>query len=526
MATILLVDVTPIVRHALRGILEELRHEVVSEAEDVPGALMQLRSVVPDLVILDLALPGVGGMDLLRRIKNRNERQRVLVFTRQGVEQFAPLCFQAGADGFVSKDEEVGALRKAISDVLAGRAYFTREQMQPGTGNELARLSTRELAVLQLLAEGNSNLHIADQLLISFKTVSTYKRRLLEKLHAGSTVELAEVARRNGLIPGEAVPEAPTGDMGLLHKLIDASPNPMYVRDEEGRLLFCNQKFLDYYRISAEEALGSGIADTRWFPPDVRERLPEAIRRRVSEGVPTANTMHVEIFGERRVIYFWIVPYRDDSGHFVGLLGGLQDVTENEVQLTHLRDRLLVAESQVGRLLELCEASLQEIGQLLGGLGLHPSTPGLATLSERLQRLQRICDLQAGPLPMRPEPCELPEFLRRQLATRPAVQLSVQRLDASRAWLDLKVFREWLASALALFVPDTSLHVRLTTQTRGRGYLLVRLQLDGEAAYGSVINLTLCQRMAEQLEAVFRHSGADEQLALELDMELPLCPEP
>lgn len=522
MATVVLAEATPIVRYALRDIVQALGHQVVGEAADVPPALALVRSTKPDLVMLDLALPGVGGMDLLRRIKARDDQQRVLVYSRQSAEQFAPLCFQAGADGFVGKDEEVAALRKAISDVLAGRAFFKREHMLPGSGNELERLTPRELEVLQLLAEGNSNLRVAEHLLISFKTVSTYKKRLQEKLRVGSTVELAEIARRNGLLPGEAQAEEQTGDMSLLRLLVDASPNPMFVRDTEGRLLFCNRPWLDYYRISAEEALGSLLADTRWFPVEVRDEMPEAFRKRIRDGAPASRIQKLTVFGEQRCAHFWIVPYRDAQGEVLGLLGGLQDITENENQLMGLRNRLLAAEAQTHRLLEAWEAALEELTQLLGGLGLHPATPGLANLSERLQRLQRTCALQHGPLPSGPEPCDLLEFLQRLLISRPSVQIKVVRADSTQVWLDTRVFREWLGAALGLFLSQEPLNIEVTLQDRGQAFLLVQIRMRGVAALGSVINLTHCQRMAEQLEAAFRHSGEADRLLLELELELPL----
>lgn len=174
--------------------------------------------------------------------------------------------------------------------------------MQPGSGGELACLTPRELAVLQLIAEGNSNLCIAEQLRISFKTVSTYKGHLREKLHVDSNVELAEIARRNGLVAGQEsgagalTAETLPLELGMLRGLVDAAPNPMFVGTIEGRLLFCNQRFLDYYRISAEEALNLGHADARWFSPALRKTIPESFRRLVNEGVPFAVTNRIQYF--------------------------------------------------------------------------------------------------------------------------------------------------------------------------------------------------------------------------------------
>ncbi|MDF3934475.1 response regulator [Pseudomonas citronellolis] len=528
MSTVLLADATPIVRSALRDLLQQMGHQVSAEAADSPTALSLAREHRPDLVILELALPGAGGLDLLRRLKARDPTQRVLVYSRQSASHFAPLCFQAGAGGFVSKQEDLGELRRAIVDVLAGRAHFAREHMEQGSGDELGRLTPRELSVLQMLAEGQSNQRIADSLLISFKTVSTYKTRLLEKLHVGSNVELAEIARRNGLVPGGqatggAAREGVSEEAGLLRQLVDSAPDPMFVRDVTGRLLLCNQRFLDYYRISAGEALGSSLADARWFPPEVRERLPISWQRRVREGVPVAERGRVEVYGDTRVLHFWMVPYRGESGQFVGLLGGIRDVTESEQHLAELRDRLLAAESQSRRLLESWEASLAELAELLGGLGLHPATPGLARLSERLDRLRRTCDLEEGPLPSAPEPCELPALLTRLLAARPGARLVISRLEATRVWLDVRAFRELLGSTLALFQGEPqALELDLATQAASRGYLQVRLRLRGAAGLASVINLTHCQRLAERLGVILQYAAdADDALVVELELELP-----
>ncbi|MDD2047753.1 response regulator [Pseudomonas putida] len=534
MATVLIADAMPIVRSALRNLLADMGHPDVEEAADVPTALTLTRQSNPQLVILELALPGPGGLDLLRRLRARDGSQKVLVYSHQNPAHFAPLCFQAGASGFVGKLEDMTSLRKAIADVLAGRGHFAREYMQPGGGSELDNLTPREAAVLQLIAEGRSNLRIADELSISFKTVSTYKAHLLEKLHVSSNVELADIARRNGLVAGQEpaagalTADAIPAELGLLRNLVDAAPNPMFVRTTEGRLLFCNQKFLDYYRITAEEALGSGFAEARWFSPAVRKMLPEGFARIALEGVPMAVTTRVEIFGEARVMHFWMVPYRDSQGHACGVLGGLQDITDSEGQLVNLRDRWLAAQAQAQQQADFYEASLNELAGCVTALALHPATPGLSSLSNRLKRLQRLYLLQEGSGAPPVQVCDLPAFIGRCLIGHPQSLFGIHRIDTRWVWLGTEAFSDWMTTAIGLFQVDSDNPVWINLQmcVRGQGQVQARLELSGQAGPQSIIDLNHCQRVAQYLQGKFVHGSHEQRLAIELELNLPQAGSP
>lgn len=530
MATVLLVDPTPIVRSALRDLLEGMGHVVAAEAEDVLSALSHSRRVQVDLVILELALGGAGGLDLLRRLRAREPKQKLLVYSRQNPSYFAPLCFQAGASGFVSKDEDLSDLRRAIVDVLAGRAHFAREHMQPGPGNELEGLTPRELAVLQLIAEGNSNIRIAEQLRISYKTVSTYKGHLLEKLHVGSSVELAEIARRNGLVGDQPPAGAVTQDslpleLGMLRSLVDSAPNPMFVRSIEGRLLFCNQRFLDHFRITAEEALDSGLTDARWFPPALRETLPETFRRLVNDGVPIAVTNRVEIFGEPRVLHYWMVPYRDLNGRLSGMLGGLQDITASEEHLLELRDRALVAEARLRQRSAFYLSSLAELAGRLEDLKLHPATPGLPDLTARLERLRRVCALEEGKVATSPVVGDLPTLIQRSLTGHSASMLRVPRSPVGRVWIDTAVFSEWITTTLALFRADAEVpvKVRLELGLREHGRVWVLLAMSGQTARDSIIDRSHAERLAELMGGRFLCERIDDDVNVSLELELLLA---
>lgn len=525
MARVLLADATPIVRDALRTLLEDMGHEVAGEAVDVPTALSRARDCRPDLVILELNLPGAGGLDLLRRLRARDAGQKVLVYSRQNPAHFAPLCFQAGAGGFVSKSEDTALLRKAIGDVLAGRGHFAREHMQAGGGDVLGSLTPRELSVLQLIAEGHSNVRIAEQLRISFKTVSTYKAHLLEKLHVGSNVELAEIARRNGLVAGyptgAVVAEALPVEVSMLRELVDAAPNPMFVRGTDSRLLFCNQRFLDYHQITADQALGMSLEESAWLTSPYRESLPAKFKSLLEEGVPAAATVRIEMHGVPRVLHVWMVPCRDSSGQPTCLLGGLQDITDSESELLEWRDRALAAEARLHRIREISTAALDELAMRLAALELHPATPGLNGFNETLQRLKSTTNPREDQPAPAAQPCELGRTIERCLAAHPACQFDNRCDRPLHGWLDAELFVRWLTGAFDLL--GAPAQVILAARAVRQGQLLVRLEMSGPGGAPSLILNQYVLRLAERLNARVGIHRSEDGMAIELELELALA---
>lgn len=531
MSRVLLADATPIVRSAMRDLLEEMKHEVVGEAADVPAALALAREQAPDLVIIELALPGAGGLDLLRRLRARDKAMKLLVYSRLSRAHFEPLCFQIGANGFVAKSDDLGALRKAVSEVLAGRAHFDREHMQPGGGTELERLTPRELAVLQMLGEGHSNLQIAERLLISFKTVSTYKARLLEKLHVHSNVELADIARRNGLLPGGEVPpnlaqpEELKGELSMLRKLVDAAPTPMFIRDREGRLVFCNQQFLDFHRLTSDVAIGSTLSDNRWLSERARGRLPERFKEMVESPEPISFLSNLLVFGKPRTLYCWAMPYRDGDGKVLGVFGGMQDVTENESKLLELRDRAMYAETRLKQQISAWLETLDELCRLTEPQQTAAlAEQALANLHERLQHLKRT----SQPTDLRPElsptPCDLPLLLERQLAARAQINVSITGAEGVWVWLDAERLGEWLDVALGAFRGGqrAALNVDLEMHAGDEGRLGARIVVGSSAAESlSAIDLLLCRKLAETLEGQFAQRVDGERLQVSLELDLP-----
>ena len=208
MQSVVIVDDHPAIRLAVRSVLEAGGNlSVVGEAENGPSAITTVRELRPDLVILDLDLPRMNGLELIERLRAIDPALRLLVLSAQQESIFATRALQAGANGFMSKSEDMGSLVQAAASVLAGYSVFPSSALvslsgSPGTSTAtlIRALSDRELTVLQHLARGQSNKEIADTLLISNKTVSSYKTRIFEKLGISTLVELVDIARANDLI--------------------------------------------------------------------------------------------------------------------------------------------------------------------------------------------------------------------------------------------------------------------------------------------------------------------------------------
>lgn len=202
----LLVEDHPVVCAAVSLVLEREGFKVIYEASSVGEALSILREQAVDLVILDLDLRGINGLELLERIKASIWSCRVLVFTASDPSTFQERCMRAGAMAYVAKTNDLSQLQKAVHAVRAGYTFFKQLSsgpQDPGQRSEQERidnLSSRELAVLLCLAQGMTNKAIAERMNLSVKTTSTYTGRLVEKLGVTSKVFLRDFALRNRLI--------------------------------------------------------------------------------------------------------------------------------------------------------------------------------------------------------------------------------------------------------------------------------------------------------------------------------------
>lgn len=208
MAKILIADDHAVVRMAVRLLLEKSGHEIVGEADSGLDVIALARSLSPDLVILDIDMPSLDGFDVLKRLCGGGESCKVIVFSGLQADRYAIRASRAGASGFVSKDSDLSQLLSAVQIVLAGYTLFpTTDFSSVDSTSRLTSedalvktLSDRELTVLRSLARGHRIKDIAQELMLSEKTTSTYKARLIVKLQVGNFVELVELAKRNGLV--------------------------------------------------------------------------------------------------------------------------------------------------------------------------------------------------------------------------------------------------------------------------------------------------------------------------------------
>ncbi|CAI3796572.1 Virulence factors putative positive transcription regulator BvgA [Pseudomonas sp. MM221] len=208
MHTALVVDDHPFIRATVCALLRRERLEIVGQADNGIDAVRLAREHAPDIIILDISLPGLDGMEVIARVKRLEHPVKTLVLTSHQAEAYCLRCMQAGAAGFVSKTNDLGELNKAVRAVLSGFTYFPEValssvnslELHASDAQRIASLSDRELMILQHLARGLSNKAVGEAMLLSNKTVSTYKGRLLEKLRLNSLIDLADFARRNQLV--------------------------------------------------------------------------------------------------------------------------------------------------------------------------------------------------------------------------------------------------------------------------------------------------------------------------------------
>ncbi|MFJ7145689.1 MAG: response regulator [Pseudomonas protegens] len=208
MGSVLIVDDHPVIRLAIRILLEHEGYKIFGETDNGVDALQMVRECEPDLVILDICIPKLDGLELLERLSSMPRPLRILVLTAQSATLFANRCMRAGASGYVCKQEDLSELLSAIKAICSGYNYFPSQALQVdrsalGATLELAQfnsLNDRELMVLKLFAMGQTNKEIATGMFLSNKTVSTYKKRIMQKLATTSMNELVDMAKRNELI--------------------------------------------------------------------------------------------------------------------------------------------------------------------------------------------------------------------------------------------------------------------------------------------------------------------------------------
>ncbi len=204
---VFVVDDHALVRAGMRMILSgEVDIEVVGEADCGEDALPQIRKLKPDIVLCDLHLPGVSGLELTERILKGDHGTRVIVVSVLEDGPMPKRMLEAGASGYVGKGGDASELLRAVRDVARGKRYLANSVAQNlalygigGDGSPFDALSPRELEVAMLLTQGLRQEDIAKRLSLSAKTVNTHKTRLFEKLSVHDNIALARLAGQYGM---------------------------------------------------------------------------------------------------------------------------------------------------------------------------------------------------------------------------------------------------------------------------------------------------------------------------------------
>jgi two-component system invasion response regulator UvrY len=209
MINVMLVDDHDLVRKGIRRLLDDSSGiKVIAEAPDGEQAIRQIRKQKPDVILMDISMPGIGGLEATRKITQVSPDMKVIVVTIHDDDPFPARLLEAGAAGYITKGCDVDEIIQAIQSVYSGNQYITPVVAQKlalsfvnNRGKSLMdELTQREVQVMLMVVKGDSNREISEKLCLSPKTTSTYRGRLFEKLGVGNDVELTRFAIRHGLI--------------------------------------------------------------------------------------------------------------------------------------------------------------------------------------------------------------------------------------------------------------------------------------------------------------------------------------
>lgn len=210
---IMIADDHPIVRDGVRGLLEDrLEFMIIAEVGDGSQVVPLVEQLKPDVVVLDLAMPGLGGIEIARQIGKLDLGTRVIILSRHSNENYVIAALAVGVLGYVTKQSAPNELITAINSALAGERYLCssissdtlrvyQKSLQNGVGRPLQMLTPRERQVLHLITEGFTNQQIAARLRISVRTVEGHRSNLMNKLRVKSTAELIHFSIEKGIHP-------------------------------------------------------------------------------------------------------------------------------------------------------------------------------------------------------------------------------------------------------------------------------------------------------------------------------------
>lgn len=205
---VLIVDDHAVVRAGYRVLLGSAKEiEIIAEADSGEAGFRAYTEHKPDIVIMDLSLPGISGLEAIRRIVARDSGAKILAFTMHEDTVFVEQALQAGARGYVTKSSAPAVLVEAVKQIAAGSIYLEPEiaqrlalQKLRGPRSSFARLSTREFEIFCLLAEGLNADEIATRVSLSSKTIANYSTQIKNKLEVNSVAEIVRLAIRHGIV--------------------------------------------------------------------------------------------------------------------------------------------------------------------------------------------------------------------------------------------------------------------------------------------------------------------------------------
>ena len=212
--SIILVDDHPMIRHGLRTLLSNVADfQVIGEASDGLKGLQEVDLRKPDILVLDLMMPNLNGLEVLSQIRKLSPATRTIVFSMQSADVYVLEALRAGAMGYLLKDMGASEIVAAIQSVIQGNRYVSQRisrllDVKNTNGQAIVpdmynTLTAREREILQMTAEGKSSTEIGDTLVISPRTVEVHRGRLMKKLGVRNQAELIRYAIKRGILPGD-----------------------------------------------------------------------------------------------------------------------------------------------------------------------------------------------------------------------------------------------------------------------------------------------------------------------------------
>jgi len=209
MIKVLLTDDHALVRTGIKRLLEDSEQvEIIGEADTGEASLDLVQELKPDVVLMDVNMPGMGGVEASRRILQRDPDQKIIILTIHNEQTYPKRLLEIGAKGYLTKECDIKEMILAVTQVANGGSYIEPRIAQqlalsllPGNNdNPVDKLSRREFQVMLMISHGLSNVQISEKLCLSPKTISTYRSRLLEKLNAKNEVDLIKIAVEQGMV--------------------------------------------------------------------------------------------------------------------------------------------------------------------------------------------------------------------------------------------------------------------------------------------------------------------------------------